>query len=191
MLSVYFFLFLSFLQIGLVGIGGPASLLAFVEHEVVSEHGWLTAAEFADMAAFCRVLPGNAPLSAATLSSYRALAAGFGFWAATGGALVAVFSLSVPAFAWSEIAERGLAKAHSKHVLDSMMALLRPLVPGLAAAAALLLMTPENFGDWKSNPWQFGVSAFLFLATLVGTGYYRFHPVFMLLLCGIAGWLLY
>ena len=69
--------------------------------------------------------------------------------------------------------------------------LLRPLVPGLIAAAALLLMNTENFGSPTESPWQLGVSIFLFLAALIGMGIYKIHAGVMILLCGIAGWILF
>lgn len=70
------------------------------------------------------------------------------------------------------------------------MAVLRPLVPGLIAAAAILLMRQDIFSSFQQSPWDFCVSVFLFLATLIGVGLYRFNAAFMIILCGLAGCIL-
>ena len=41
--------------------------------------------------------------------------------------------------------------------VQNVMSGLRPAVVGLIAAAALLLMTPENFSSPKISPWHFWV----------------------------------
>ena len=56
--------------------------------------------------------------------------------------------------------------------------------------ALVLMLTPGNFGSPSQSPWQFGVSLFLFAATAVGVGHFRFHPAFMLGLCAVAGFIL-
>ena len=191
MLILCLSLLLSFLQIGLFGWGGPFALLSYVQHEVVVEHGWLTSAEFADVMALSRVLPGDVALDAAPLAAYRVLAGEYGTGAAIGGIVVAFTALAVPAFALSALMGRFRERLCSSDVGESILSLLRPMSPGLIAAAAILLMNADNFGSPAINPWQFGVSLFLFVATLVGSGYYRFHPLFMIVLCGLAGLLLY
>ena len=52
-------------------------------------------------------------------------------------------------------------------------------------------MNTENFGSPTESPWQLGVSIFLFLAALIGMGIYKIHAGVMILLCGIAGWILF
>lgn len=71
------------------------------------------------------------------------------------------------------------------------MVVLRPLIPGLVAAAAILLMRADNFGSLTESPWDFWMSTFLFLSTLIGVGYYRFNSLFIVLLCGLAGLIIY
>lgn len=70
------------------------------------------------------------------------------------------------------------------------MVVLRPLVPGLIAAAAIIMMRTDNFGSPSTTPWDFWVSIFLFLSTLIGVGYYHINALFMVVLCGITGWIL-
>jgi len=186
----YLFLLWSGLQIGLFGYGGPDALLALAEHELVARHGWLTAAQFADIVALSRFTPGPAALNAVTMAGYAALFQVGGFWAAVGGGAVGTAATALPALGLAAAVERIRRKPHWRGVTDSILAVLRPLVPGLIAAAALLLVHRDSFGHPQETPWQFGISLFLFAATLVGVTLCRFPPLFMLLLCGVAGWLL-
>ena len=44
-------LFITFLIIGLFTFGGGYSMIALIQDEVVTHHGWLTSQEFADILA--------------------------------------------------------------------------------------------------------------------------------------------
>jgi len=67
---------------------------------------------------------------------------------------------------------------------------LRPAVVGLLAAATLLLMTRENFSTPTDNPWQFGVSCFLFAASFYGVLVMKINPIRMMCYSAVAGLLL-
>lgn len=187
---IFLTLFLSFFFIGLTGFGGYYSLLAFLQETLVERYEWLSSAEFADIVAFSQAMPGSALLNAATWGGYAATGGTMGFWPAIGGGALALIGLSVPAFLWTALAMRFKKNKWVKNVAKQVVTLLRIVVPGLIAAAALLLVNEETFGSPTTDAWHFGISIFLFLATLVGTTLYRFNALFMVLLCGIAGWIL-
>ncbi len=67
---------------------------------------------------------------------------------------------------------------------------MRTAVIGRLAAAALLLMTPENFGTPTESPWQFLVSILLFLFAFIGQQVYKMNPILLLCICGGCGLLL-
>lgn len=67
---------------------------------------------------------------------------------------------------------------------------LRPAVVGLLAAAALLLMTKENFSSPDISPWHFWISIALFVATFFGTRVLKINPIRMILWAGFAGLML-
>ena len=185
----FLFLFLSFAQLGLFGIGGDAAAQAVLEHEVLTLHHWLTPEQMADLMTFCHALPGGTALNAAVLCGQLNAGNG-GPWRALGLNAVAVLPLCLTACFWTWLISRFMHHAPSRTVVQCVLVLLRPLVPGLIAAAALLLLTEENFGSPFSSPWHFWVSTFLCIATLVGITVYRFKPAFMVVLCGVAGMLL-
>ena len=188
---IYLFLFLSFTQMGLFGLGGSLGTQALLEHDLITLHKWLTPAQMADLMVFCRALPGGTGINAATLTGYLAAASRMGFWGCTFASLISLVSLALPSALWTYLFSLWQKNQSYKHLLDCALVLLRPLVPGLIAAAAILLMRPDTMGSPALNPWQFGVSIFLFVATLIGTLLYRFNGGFMIILAGIAGWILF
>lgn len=64
---------------------------------------------------------------------------------------------------------------------------LRPAIIGLIAAAAVLLMNKENFGDPIANPTYFAISVALFAATFYFTRFRKVNPILVMLVCGIIG----
>jgi chromate transporter len=68
---------------------------------------------------------------------------------------------------------------------------LRPAVVGLLAAAALVLMNQENFGNYHTDKYQFIISVIIFLIAFIGTRKFKVSPILMIVLCGAAGYFLY
>lgn len=182
------FLFLCFFQAGLLGFGGDSAVLAFVEHSAIVQHGWLAPAQLADLMTFGRLLPGGPALNAAVYTASAQSAPGL--WVTLLTALVAVAGLSIPSLLWTWLTHRYANHRQVRDLLTSVLVLLRPLVPGLIIGAALIMARADIFGSSDVSPWQLGVSLFLFLSTLVGTAVCRFNAGFMVVLCGLAGWLL-
>lgn len=187
---LFLLLFISFFLTGLLGIGNITGSQAILEHEVLTLHHWLTPTQLTDLMVFCRTLPGGTGLNAATLTGYTAAAARFGFWGTVAASMISVAGLTLPAAIWTALMEKYKGVRTDKGLLKNILQLIRPAIPGLIIAAAILLMRPNSSLSPATDMWSLGVSIFLFLATLIGCGLYRFNSVFMLLLCGITGWIL-
>lgn len=186
---VFLYLFISFFQVGMLGIGGSAGAQALLEHEVITLHHWFTPEQMANFMFVCRLFPGSTGFNTAVVSGSVA-AQSLGFGGCVAAALTSVAGLVVPSCLWTSIYTKLQEQHHYKSFYDCIMVVLRPLIPGLIAAAAILMMRAENFGSLSTTPWDFGVSVFLFLSTLVGVLVYRFNALFMIVLCGMAGWIL-
>jgi len=187
---IFLFLLLSFLQVGLFSYGGSEGSLALLQHEIVEQQHWLTSDEFAQLLALSNVLPGDFAIQFAAYVGYVALT-GKGFWAVIGGSLTATMAVALPSVFWSECCERLRGIFSNNDIKESMLTLLRPLAPGIVLAAILLLCNQHIFGSLNLDKWEFITSIFLFVATLLGITLFRVKPLFMLLLCGIAGIILY
>ena len=75
--------------------------------------------------------------------------------------------------------------------INDIFSALRPAIVGLIAAAALLLMTKDNFGSITESPYVFWCSVIIFGFAFVGTRLFKINPIFMIVLCGLAGLLIY
>ncbi len=64
-------LFISFLKIGLLAIGGAYSFLPLLEKEIVEKYHWLKKDEFLDVMATVKIFPGAISIKYATYTGYK------------------------------------------------------------------------------------------------------------------------
>ena len=191
-MMIFLELFCTFLKIGLFSFGGGYGMLSVIQGEVVTRHGWLSAAEFTDIVAVSQMTPGPIGINSATYVGYTAvLNSGAPEWLAVMGSLVASFAVMLPSIVLMLVVSRFFMK-YSKHgSVEAVFKGLRPAGVGLIASAALLLMTEENFGSPTETPLQFGVSVALFVAAFVAMKFFKVSPILILLLAGVFGGVFY
>ena len=173
---IFLQLFITFFQIGLFGFGGGYAMLSLIQHEVVENHAWLTQQEFTDIVAISQMTPGPIGINTATYIGYTATGSVL-------GSIVATFAVCLPSFIIVLSIARIFTKFRKNRYVDDAFKGLRPATVGLIAAAALLLMTPENFIDYKS--------VIIFGTSFVLTMYCKVSPILTIVLAGVAGLLLY
>ena len=150
---IFLQLFITFFQIGLFGFGGGYGMLSLIQTQTVTHHAWLTSAEFTNIVAVSQMTPGPVGINSATYCGYVAVQnAGMGEWYAILGSATATLALVLPSFIIMVLICRVFMRYMDTLVVQSVMAGLRPAVVGLIAAAALMLMTPENFSAPSVNP---------------------------------------
>lgn len=188
---IFLSLFLTFLQIGLFGFGGGYGMLSLIQSETVVRHAWLTSAEFTNIVAISQMTPGPIGINSATYCGYTAVRnAGYGELMGVLGSATATLALVLPSFIIMVLVCRMFMKYIHSQMVQSVLSGLRPAVVGLIGAAALLLMNAENFSSPLQNPWQFGVSIALFVATYVGTQTLKINPIRMIAWAAFAGLML-
>lgn len=185
-------LFYVFFKIGLFGFGGGYAMLSMIEGEVVTAHHWLTTSQFADIVAISQSTPGPIGINSATYAGYISTVNG-GYSAAMGvvGSLVATTAVVLPSFLLVMLVLRVLRHYREHAVTKTIFQALRPAVVGLLLAAVLVLLSKENFGSPAEDMWQFCISVFLSVAAFIGSLFFKIHPIRMILLCALAGFLLY
>lgn len=189
---IFLQLFYTFFKIGLFGFGGGYAMLSMIQGEVVAENHWLTTSQFTDIVAISQSTPGPIGINSATYVGYTSVInAGYPAWVATLGSCLATFAVVLPSFLLVLLVLKILERYRSHPLVEYVFSILRLAVVGLLAAAALLLLTEENFGSPSADTWQFCISVFLFISAFVGTYIYKVHPIRMICLCGIAGLILY
>lgn len=188
----FLYLFYTFCKIGLFGFGGGYAMLSMIQGEVVTRYNWISASEFTDIIAISQMTPGPIGINSATYVGYTAvLNAGYNESWAIFGSCIATFAVVFPSFILMVIISRFFLKYQKHPVVEAVFKGLRPAVVGLLAAAALVLMNAENFGSYQIDLYQFIISIIIFLVTFIGTRKYKINPILMIILCGVAGFLLY
>ena len=185
---IYLYLFITFFEIGLCGFGGGYGMISLIQGEVVQHHHWMTTGEFTDILAISQMTPGPIGINSATYCGYTAaINAGYSVPMGILGSVIATFALVLPSFILMIIISMMFMKYMKTQPVQNMFQGLRPAVVGLLFAASLLLMTPENFSTPSENPWQFWISCFLFVASFVGTKFFKINPIRMICYAAIAG----
>ena len=185
---IFFWLFVTFFEIGLFGFGGGYGMLSLIQNETVEHWHWMTAAEFTDIVAISQMTPGPIGINSATYCGYTAVFKCYNsHLMGILGSATATFALVLPSLILMILISKMFMKYMHHHSVESVFRGLRPAVVGLLAAATLLLMTPDNFSTPSANPWQFCISCFLFLAAFVGVKFVKVNPIRMILYCAVAG----
>lgn len=189
---IFWKLFLSFCKIGIVNFGGGYAMIALIQHEVVEKNGWLTLQEFTDIVATSQMTPGPIGINVATYTGYTAIMnAGYAEWMAILGSFLASFAVILLPFLLMLLITNFLLRYRHHPRVEEVLKILRITVVGLIAAAALLLLTPENFGSWNQNRYQLICSVVIFLVTFIASSRFNASPILLIILCGIVGVLLY
>ena len=185
-------LFYTFFKIGLFRFGGGYGMLSVIQGEVVTKHAWLTHTEFTDIVAISQMTPGPIGINSATYVGFTAVAnAGYSDEVAILGSLLASLGVMLPSFILMLLISRFLMKYRKHPSVETVFSIIRPIVVGLIASAALLLMNGDNFGNPQSQPLQFAISVVLFLFAFLGLKRWKLSPILLIVLCGVLGGIVY
>ncbi|MDD7304137.1 MAG: chromate transporter [Bacteroidaceae bacterium] len=192
MILLYLQLFWTFFKIGLFGFGGGYAMISMIQGSVVTDYHWMTNGQFTDIVAVSQMTPGPIGINSATYVGYTSVVnAGYGpVWGVV-GSLISTFAVVLPSFILMLLISRFLMKFKDHPMVESMFSLLRPAVVGLLAAAALCLMTAENFSSPSLCPWQFWLSVGIFLFTLIAQKVYKMSPIVLICVSAVAGIILF
>lgn len=179
-MMVYLQLFWAFFKIGLFGFGGGAAMIPLIQFELVEHYEWVTSAEFTNMVAISQMTPGPIGINCATYAGY--LASGNVL-----GSALATFALVLPSFIIMMMVARMIQKMKDNPYMEAAMRGLRPAIVGLIAAAALLLVNEETFGE-NCADW---VSWLLFAVAFVATKWLKIHPILLILIMAGVGAIIY
>ena len=176
---IYLQLFLSYLKIGFFGFGGGYAMLSLIQNEIVEQQGWITASQFADIVAVSQMTPGPIAINSATYIGYTV----GGFW----GSVVATFAVCLPALTVMLALTKFFLKLKDNNYVSGVLKGMRPVVVGMIAAAALLLIFPAHKEDASFID---GWSWIIFTLTLIAS-YKKINPILLIVLSGIIGVIIY
>ena len=176
---IYLQLFISYLKIGFFGFGGGYAMLSLIQNEIVEQRGWITVSQFADIVAISQMTPGPIAINSATYIGYTI----GGIW----GSVVATFAVCLPALTVMLMLTKFFLKLKDNRYVHGVLAGMRPVVVGMIAAAALLLIFPRQSGDGSFIDYW---SWILFALTLYAS-YKKVNPILLIVLSAIAGIVIY
>lgn len=186
---IFWQLFISYLKIGFFGFGGGYAMLSLIQHEVVVRHEWMTGAEFADIVAVSQITPGPIAINSATYVGYtvgmQAGGVGYGIL----GALIATFAVCMPAMTIMLLITRFFLRLRHNTLIEGAMRGMRPVVIGMIAAAALMLIFPHSAEPGEQSfidPWSW----VLFGGVLIGQ-LRKINPILLILLSALLGIVIY
>lgn len=183
---IYWQLFLSFFQIGLLSFGGGYAAMPLIQNQVVDTHGWLTLAEFVDVVTIAEMTPGPIGINAATFVGTQI--------AGLSGAIVATVGCVTP----SCIIVLTLAYLYFKYknlkFIQGALNGLRPAIVALIASAGLSIMSLAFFGHGgiPTSPQDINsISIFIFFIAILILRKYKLSPIQIILGSGLCGVILY
>lgn len=200
-MNFYLKLIWAYLKIGLFGFGGGYAMLSLVERSVVGP-GWISETMFTDIVAISQMTPGPIGINSATYIGYIAPGSvdpalqGVG-WGLLGSVL-ATLAVTVPSFLLVIYSSHFIRRHSESGAVKAVFSGLRPVVVGLIASAAIMLMNAANFNP-NHIDWQLWVNIAI-CAIAFCLAYFpipwkgkkvRIHPIMIIILAGIAGYLLY
>lgn len=191
---VYLQLLWSYLKIGLFGFGGGYAMLSLIENEIV-KHGdtpaWgISEQTFTDIVAISQMTPGPIGINSATYIGYvvPTNAGHSGVIFGILGSLLCTLAVVLPPFILVAYTSHFISRHKESPAVKGVFAGLRPVVVGLIASAALLLMNSDNFG---TSTRELIISISLCISSFLTVRYTKIHPIAVIVLAGAAGFIFY
>lgn len=197
-MNIYLKLIWAYLKIGIFGFGGGYAMLSLVEKIVVEDNAWITDRMFTDIVAISQMTPGPIGINSATYIGYVAPgevdpALATPLWGVLGSVL-ATLAVTIPSFILVIYASHFIRRHHESGAIKAIFAGLRPVVVGLIASAAVMLMNSANFNP-EGNTRQLWISITICAAAFCLVYFpiklknrtIRIHPILIIILAGLAG----
>lgn len=188
---IYLKLIWAYLKIGLFGFGGGYAMLALIENCIVGS-GWITEQMFTDIVAISQMTPGPIGINSATYIGY--VTPGhvdptfanpfFGVL----GSLLCTLVVVVPSFLLVLYTSHLISRHRDSAVVRGIFAGLRPVVVGLIASAALLLMNTANFGETSTD---IVISITICVVSFILVFFTKIHPIAVICMAGLAGFIIF
>ncbi len=182
---IFLSLFWSFFKIGLFGFGGGYAILSMIQHEVCVKHQWIDFAQFSDMIAVSQTTPGPISINCATYTGYVAT---YNIYQSEFigilGSLLASIALCLPSILMIWFLLNILFKYRENLYVKNIFSILRPVVIGLIFSAAIMLIKPDTFVNYKSV-------LICLISFLVLVFFKKISPILLIVLSGVVGYLIY
>lgn len=178
---IYFQLFWNFFVIGCFSFGGGYAMLPLIDRQVTS-HGWMTTEQFTDVIAISGMLPGSIGTNAAAFIGYET--------AGLTGAFLAAFGMVLPSALVILLAISFLKRFQRSQWIVQALYGLRPVIVGLIIYSAIKFASSMGVADTFDLKSIVSFLLIFFLSSFL-LFFKKSHPVTIILLAGILGFVLY
>lgn len=172
-------LFWSTLYLSAFTFGGGYAAMPLIREQIVTQHHWLTMAEFTDLITISQMTPGPIIINSATFVGIKI--------AGIPGAIAATIGSVLPSCILVTLIARLYLKYRSLNALRSVLGTLRPAVVAMIASAGVSILMTAFWGEGaavtlaETNWVLFGIFAVCFLL-LRKT---KLNPIAVMVLAGV------
>lgn len=175
-------LFITFLKIGLLSIGGGYAIIPFIQEQVVEKNSWISGKMFTDIITISQMTPG--PLAVNT-STFVGLQVGgiIGALAATIGCISCGVIISLTLYRFFQTHQKSV---YVLEVLNGLKSASLGLI--VSAAAAIILLALYGSGKSEINFLSLNwIALLIFLTMLFILRKWKPNPIVIMFISGIAG----
>ena len=175
------FLFLTFVKIGLLSVGGGLATIPFLNELADNSDGWLTRELVANILAVSQSLPGAIGANCASYVGY--------LYASVPGSYISAISLTIPSIIIILVIARVYQTFKESASVKNVFSGLRPAAAGLLSSAAFgaISMSLWNSAAQKWFEYLLWKEVILFAAVLVLIIKLKKHPIVYIIGAGVIG----
>lgn len=171
---IYLELLWAFFQVGIVSFGGGYASMTPIFNQVVTQHAWLTAEQFADLITISQMTPGPIALNSATFVGLQVAGIPGAIVATLGNVLPSVIIVGTLAYVYF--------KFSSLKMMQNVLNSLRPAVVSLILIAGISLVSNAFF-----TPDINTFNIILFVVSLVVLNRTKIDPIEVMIMTGLIG----
>lgn len=165
-------LFLVFMQIGVMSIGGGYASLPYIQDMVVAQRGWITEQMYVDLLTLSQMTPGPLGINAASFVGMKVLG--------PLGAVIATVGYVLPSFVIVLVLAYIYFKYRDLTGVKQVMGVIRPIVIGLITAVGYQLIVLV-FGA-ASQQW---VTFLLLISALIFVRKFKMNAILVIAIMGL------
>ena len=179
-------LFITFLKIGFLSIGGGYAIIPLIQEQIVENNSWISERMFTDIITISQMTPGPLAVNTSTCVGLQ-IGGVTGAVAATAGCILCGVMISLTLYKFFQTHQKS---AYVLEVLNGLKSASLGLI--ISAAVTILLLALYGSGRAEADYLPLNRTAlFLFLALLFLLRKWKINPVVIMLASGIAGLVFY
>ncbi len=174
-MTVLIELFIAFLKIGLLSIGGGYAAMPLIQSETLVSHNWLTLTEFNNLVTISEMTPGSIAINGATFVGVKV--------AGITGAIVATIAVIVPSLILLSLISFIYYRYRKMPFVQNILLALRPAVVALILGVCISLFQTSIINEDIIKSLIYFT---LFILSFIALRKYKKSPILIMGLCGLS-----